>query len=61
MSRYSVDPELWHKVQVLTYPHRAPSIHSPFRMQGATPKRKPASWLYHLLRRSPILPRQVFP
>lgn len=52
---------LWIQCQAVTYPKRFPSLHPPFDPEGLSPKRRPASWLYHKLVNDPELRKQVFP
>lgn len=52
---------LWAHVQRLVYPDRWPSEHRPFPAASCTPKRKPASWLYHKLAADTALRAQVLP
>ncbi len=52
---------LWQQVQRITYPGRWPSDHGPFPADGATPRRRPASWLYHTLACDSVLRAQVLP
>jgi len=45
-----VDMSLWHKVQRIVYPKEMPSDGLPYAAKTCGPGRRPASWLYHVLR-----------
>jgi hypothetical protein len=56
------DMDLWHTVQRIVYPRAAlPSNHPPFPSETASPKRRPASWLYFTLLDDAQLRAKVLP
>lgn len=57
----AADPGLWHSVQLIVYPRKPPSFGAPFPAEICSPKRKPASWLYHTLAADPALRAKVLP
>jgi hypothetical protein len=61
MMRQIEDRALWQAVQRIVYPRRFPSGNPPFPQTGTSPKRRPASWLYHTLLKDPALRAKVIP
>lgn len=54
-----IDLPLWLACQRIVYGWRINTSNRPFAVDICTPRRKPASWLYHLLAANPSLRRQV--
>lgn len=52
-----VDKELWRYCQQLVYPKTLPSHGHPYE-GGFSPRKRPASWLYHELVSDPDLRRR---
>jgi hypothetical protein len=58
----AVDMPLWHACQRIAYPERrvtGVSDHPPFLGPVPSPRRMPASWLYHKLASDPALRQKV--